>query len=205
MAEKKRDFEKELNECIAEKEKLIKDYSKKEQELAKLEEKLKTEKELIEKAKAEVKEKIDVVKMRKETNELKDMMLRDRAELENFKRRTNDERIKDRKYAQFYILQKLVDMKDNIEKALNAEVDMTNFKKGIELIDQQLTQLLKDENVEEIEANNVKFDPNYHQAVLTETNDKLDDDLVTEVLAKGYMYKDRILRPSMVKVNKKEN
>ncbi|QVK20282.1 nucleotide exchange factor GrpE [Mycoplasmatota bacterium] len=164
------------------------------------------EKKLIDAAKTEVKDKIDVIKLRKETQEIKDKMLRDRAELENFKRRSNEERIRDRKYAQQFILSKLIDMQDNLERALQSEVDsIDKFKEGVVLIQQQLGQIIEGESVKEIEALHKEFDPNYHQAVFTENNEEFDDDIVLEVLQKGYLYKERVLRPSMVKVNKKEN
>ena len=102
---------------------------------------------------------------------------------------------------------KLIDLNDNLDRALNIDnyETLDSFKEGVKMIQNQLLQVLESESVKEIEALSKEFDPNYHQAVLTENNDELDDDMVSEVLQKGYLYKDRILRPSMVKVNKKEN
>ncbi|XMB66495.1 nucleotide exchange factor GrpE [Mycoplasmatota bacterium zrk1] len=204
---------KEFEKLRKERDELEKKMKSREDELLKIRKEIEEEKtlideekKLIEAAKTEVEDKIDVIKLRKETQEIKDKMLRDRAELENFKRRSNEERIRDRKYAQQFILSKLIDMQDNLERALQSEVDsIDKFKEGVVLIQQQLGQIIEGESVKEIEALHKEFDPNYHQAVFTENNEEFDDDIVLEVLQKGYIYKERVLRPSMVKVNKKEN
>lgn len=139
-----------------------------------------------------------------EVKELKDKLLRNQAELENFKRRTQSERMKERKYAQQYLLMKLIDLNDNFERALNStEEDYNGLKEGLQLIMNQLNSILEEEQVTKIEAVGKEFDPNYHQAVMTANDEDIEDDHVTEEFQTGYMYKDRILRPSMVKVNKK--
>jgi molecular chaperone GrpE len=141
-----------------------------------------------------------------ELQQLKDQMLRDRAELENFKRRVNDERIKERKYAQLDLLKKMTDVLDNLERAMNAEyADVERFKEGLKSVVKQVELTLESESVTEIESLHQPFDAFKHQAVMTESNPDVDDSIITEVFQKGYMYKDRILRPSMVKVNHKEN
>jgi molecular chaperone GrpE len=138
--------------------------------------------------------------------QLKDQILRDRAELENFKRRMNEERIKERKYAQQDLLKKLVDILDNLERGMNAEyANVEAFKDGLKSVVKQVELTLQEESVTEIEALKQPFDATKHQAVMTENNPDLDDQIVIEVFQKGFMYKDRILRPSMVKVNQKEN
>jgi len=204
--EKPIDLEKELKKLEKERKDFEKQMKKQVVDIEKLKKQLEEDKELLQSAMTEVEDEVDVVKLRKETAEIRDRMLRDRAELENYKRRTNDERIKDRKYAQQFILGRLIDMQDNLERALKMDAkSIDKFKEGIILIEQQMVQILETENVTEIESLNKEFDPNFHQAVFTENNADLDDDIVLEVLQKGYLYKDRILRPSMVKVNKKEN
>jgi molecular chaperone GrpE len=136
---------------------------------------------------------------------IKDQMLRDRAELENFKRRINEERIKERKYAQQDLLRKLVDVLDNLERALSADYkDVQLFKDGLKSVVKQVELTLQEESVSEIEALHQPFDATKHQAVMTESTPDHDDQVITEVFQKGFQYKDRILRPSMVKVNHKE-
>jgi molecular chaperone GrpE len=147
----------------------------------------------------------DVPSPASELQQLKDQMLRDRAELENFKRRVNEERIKERKYAQMDVLKKVTDVLDNLERAMNADyADIDRFKDGLKSVVKQVELLLTSESVTEIESLHQTFDANKHQAVMTDTNPEVDDQIITEVFQKGYVYKDRILRPSMVKVNHKE-
>jgi molecular chaperone GrpE len=139
-----------------------------------------------------------------EVKELKDKLLRNQAELENFKRRNNEERIRERKYALQYVLSKVIDLNDNFSRALNAEYKtVKELKEGLKLIMTQLESILTEEQVTKIESVGNEFDPNFHQAVMTSNDESLDDDIVSEEFQVGYMYKDRILRPSMVKVNKK--
>ncbi len=155
----------------------------------------------------EIEEKVsEVILLQDEVNKLKDMFLRNQAELENFKRRTQEERMKERKYAQQYILMKLIDLNDNFSRALNSnDGDYKGLKEGLTLIMSQLSSILEDESVKKIESVGKEFDPNFHQAVMTSNEADLDDDIVAEEFQIGYMYKDRVLRPSMVKVNKIEN
>jgi molecular chaperone GrpE len=77
------------------------------------------------------------------------------------------------------------------------------LKEGLKLIMTQLESILTEEQVTKIESVGNEFDPNFHQAVMTSNDETLEDDIVSEEFQVGYMYKDRILRPSMVKVNKK--
>jgi molecular chaperone GrpE len=146
----------------------------------------------------------EVELLQNEVNSLKDKFLRNQAELENFKRRTQEERMKERKYAQQYILMKLIDLNDNFGRALQSnEGDYDGLKEGLTLIMSQLNSILEEENVKKIESVGKEFDPNFHQAVMTSNEEDLEDDIVAEEFQIGYMYKDRVLRPSMVKVNKK--
>jgi len=139
-----------------------------------------------------------------ELTKMKDKFLRNQAELENFKRRTNEERIRERKFAQQYLLMKFVELMDNFERAVKQEYKSVKvLKEGLNVIMTQFHNILTEERVEKIEALHAEFDPNFHQAVMTSTEEGLEDDVVSEVFQTGYTYKERILRPSMVKVNKK--
>lgn len=153
----------------------------------------------------EVEEEVSEVELlQEEVNNLKDKFLRNQAELENFKRRTNEERVKERKYAQQYILTKLIDLNDNFERALSSNKDdYDSLKEGLTMIMSQLSSILEEESVKKIESVGKEFDPNFHQAVMTSNEEDIEDDIVAEEFQTGYMYKDRVLRPSMVKVNKK--
>lgn len=147
----------------------------------------------------------ELEKVQAELASFKDQVLRDRAELENFKRRMNEERIKERKYIHQEILKKVVDVLDNLQRAVNHEYeDITRFKDGLGSVIKQVEKILTDESVEMVESLHQPFDANLHQAVSTVVNNEVDEQTIVEVFQNGYKYKDRILRPSMVVVSKKE-
>ena len=143
--------------------------------------------------------------LKKENAELKDQLLRNLAELENFKKRTNEERIKDRKYALADFLMQLIDIVDIFDKAVNKKTDdekLKQFLDGFVMIDNSFKQILEKNGVKQIEALGKPFDPAYHSAIETVEVEGTDSNIVVEELMTGYIYKDRVLRPSMVKVSK---
>ena len=154
--------------------------------------------------KNKAKEKIELLE--KQNAELKDKLLRNAAELENFKRRTNEERIKDRKYASCDLVNDLVSILANLDKCVNMETDeplLKNFLIGFKMIDKQLFDRLYQDGLEDIKAEvGMAFDPNIHHAIETTEEETKDSNVITEVVQKGYKYKDRIIKPAMVKVNK---
>ena len=150
------------------------------------------------------KEKIELLE--KQNAELKDKLLRNAAELENFKRRTNEERIKDRKYASCDLVSDLVSILQNLDKCVNMETEdpmLKNFLIGFKMIDNQLFDRLYQDGLEEIKVEvGMDFDPNIHHAIETTEIEGTKPNTITEVVQKGYKYKDRIIKPAMVKVNK---
>lgn len=140
---------------------------------------------------------------------LKNEMLKDRAELENFKRRMNDERIKDRKYANQEVFSEIINVLDIFDKAVNLETEdqvLKNFLIGFVMINNQFTTILENYGVKKIKSVGEKFDPMYHSAIETIEVEDTESGIVLEEVMTGYLYKDRVLRPSMVKVSsKKEN
>jgi molecular chaperone GrpE len=150
------------------------------------------------------KEKIELLE--KQNAELKDKLLRNAAELENFKRRTNEERIKDRKYASVDLVNDLVSILANLDKCVNMETEdpmLKNFLIGFKMIDKQLFDRLYQDGLEDIKAEvGMTFDPNIHHAIETTEIEGKESNTITEVVQKGYKYKDRIIKPAMVKVNK---
>jgi len=150
------------------------------------------------------KEKIEMLE--KQNAELKDKLLRNAAELENFKRRTNEERIKDRKYASVDLVNDLVSILANLDKCVNMETEepmLKNFLIGFKMIDKQLFDRLYQDGLEDIKAEvGMTFDPNIHHAIETTEIEGQESNTITEVVQKGYKYKDRIIKPAMVKVNK---
>lgn len=143
-------------------------------------------------------------KLLAEVEKLNDDLLRNRAELENFKRRTNEERIKERKYALQSFLTDLIGIIDIYDKAVNIQTEDEKLKKflsGFVMINKNLKQVLERYEVKAIDALNKPFDPAYHNAMETVKIEGVEPDIVVEVVITGYMYKDRVLRPSMVKVS----
>ncbi|HOE77370.1 MAG TPA: nucleotide exchange factor GrpE [Bacilli bacterium] len=147
----------------------------------------------------------EIAKLKEEIAQLNDQLLRNRAELENFKRRTNEERIRERKYALQSFFADFIHITDIFNKAVQTETDDEKLKKflaGFQLINTQIQTLMAQYGVKPIEAKNQKFDPNLHSAAETVWVEGVDEDVIVEEIITGYMYKDRILRPSIVKVNK---
>lgn len=143
-------------------------------------------------------------KLLAEVEKLNDDLLRNRAELENFKRRTNEERIKERKYALQSFLTDLIGIIDIYDKAVNIQTEDEKLKKflsGFVMINKNLKQVLERYEVKAIDALNKPFDPAYHNAMETVKIEGVEPNIVVEVVITGYMYKDRVLRPSMVKVS----
>lgn len=126
------------------------------------------------------------------------------ADLENYKKRMNEERIKDRKYAATNLIHDLLLPLDQLKKVVESEVEdesLKNYLIGFKMINDQIYQVLENDGLKEIDALNKKFDPNYHYAVEKENNKEIENGIITEVINIGYKYKDRVLRPAMVKVN----
>ncbi len=140
---------------------------------------------------------------------LKNELLKDRAELENFKRRMNEERIKDRKYASQDVFSEIINVLDIFDKAVNMKTEdstLKNFLIGFEMINNQFASILENYGVKKIKAVGEKFDPMYHSAIETIETEDTEEGIVLEEVMTGYVYKDRVLRPSMVKVSaKKQN
>lgn len=136
--------------------------------------------------------------------ELKEQLLRNAAELENFKKRTQQERINERKYALQPLLYDILEPIEQLSKITSFEVDdekLKNFLIGFKMISNQFNEMLKNNGVEEINALNQPFDPSLHHAIEKVNDETKENGINVEEIKKGYKYKDRILRPSLVKVN----
>lgn len=142
--------------------------------------------------------------LKQEVENLKDLLLRERAELENFKKRNNEERIKDRKYALTDFLMELIDVIDIFDKAVNVKTEDEKLKKflsGFEMVNKTFKQILSNNGVEQIEAIGKPFNPSFHSAIETVQVEGVEPNMIVEEIMTGYTYKDRVLRPSMVKVS----
>lgn len=130
--------------------------------------------------------------------------LKEKADLENTKKRLEKERVTERKYAAMSICKKLVSPLDNFELALSHQIEdetVKNFVQGFKMIQDQIKKEMESEGVSEIDALNEEYDPNFHQAIMTEKVEGTEANKVTEVLQKGYMFKDRVVRPAIVKIS----
>ena len=137
--------------------------------------------------------------------ELKDKYTRLYAEFDNFRKRTEKEKAQMFDFGAKNVIEKLLPVADNFERALGTVEDEDKedaFTKGVEGIFKQLQKVFEDLDVRAIEAVGQKFDPNLHNAVMTETEGDAEEDTVTQDLQKGYTYKGQVVRHSMVKVKK---
>ena len=126
--------------------------------------------------------------------------LRLMADFQNFKRRTEKEKNDIYAFANEKIISELLNVIDNFERALMHGASGDSFTEGMNMIFKQLQGVLDKAGVKEIEALGLDFDPNFHNAVMTEDSTEYESGKVTEVLQKGYTLNSKVIRPSMVKV-----
>ncbi|MCI6284940.1 nucleotide exchange factor GrpE [Selenomonas sp.] len=123
------------------------------------------------------------------------------ADFDNFRRRTNKERVEIGDVVTQELLKSLLPIVDNFDRAMATEQqDGAAFQKGVEMIYTQLGETLKNAGLEYIDVAGKKFDPNFHQAVMRVENPDLEDDMIAQELQKGYMARGKVIRPSMVQV-----
>lgn len=135
--------------------------------------------------------------------ELTDKYRRTMAEFDNFRKRTEKEKAAMYEIGARGIIDKLLPVVDNFERGLAAipeEDKASAVAEGMDKIYRQLTKMLEDAGVKEIEAEGAEFDPNFHNAVMHVEDESLGENVVAEVLQKGYTYRDSVVRHSMVKV-----
>ena len=138
--------------------------------------------------------------------ELKEKVLRITAEMQNMKRRYDLEISNIYKYEGEDLITKILPVIDNFERALNIKVEGgEKFTAGFKMIYDNLTEILKSKGIKEIACLHEEFNPASMNAVMTDTNPDLANNIVLEVLQKGYMYNDKIIRPAMVKVNERND
>ena len=139
-------------------------------------------------------------------------LLRSMAEMENQRRRFEKERQEAFEFGGFNFARESLSLLDNIDRAtssfkndatLKNNKDLDKIIDGIEIIKKDLISIFKKNNIETIECLNKKFDPNFHQAMLEIEDDNKEPGTVIQEIQKGYMMKERLLRPSMVGVTKK--
>lgn len=139
-----------------------------------------------------------------EVAELNNRLLRAQADYDNFRRRTRLDMEAAAKYKAQSLIEELIPAIDNFDRALAVKAESDDAKsllQGMEMVYRQLTEALKNEGLETINAVGQSFDPHYHQAVMQVESDEHEPNQVIEELQKGYKLKDRVIRPTMVKVS----
>lgn len=136
-----------------------------------------------------------LVKAEQQVKEAQDKWLRQLAEFENFRKRTNQEKQGMYNNGVRDTIEKFLPVIDNFERAVKATED-----KGVEMILKQIMEVMASLGVEEIPAENQTFDPNVHSAVMHIEDESCDENVIVEVFQKGYRHGDKVIRPSMVKV-----
>ncbi len=145
----------------------------------------------------------DIIKQQEETiQQYKDKLQRVHADFENYKKRSEKERLEFVKYANEGLILKVLEAYEDLERALEVEEDK-NLREGVELIYKKMTKILEEEGVEPIETEHQKFDPFKHEALMTENNEEYENNEIIQDLQKGYTLNSKVIRYSKVKVCKK--
>lgn len=160
----------------------------------------------------EVKKKVNKPKVNKESKlqlenkELNEKILRLSAEMQNMRRRFDEEMARACKYDGEELVIKLLTIVDNFERAINLDDsnltdELSKFLEGFKMIYGNLKNILENMEIKEIDCLKQKFDPNTMEAVLTAHEENIEPGIVLDVLQKGYTYKDKVIRHSMVRVS----
>lgn len=156
----------------------------------------------------EEKQEYNIDDLLKQVNDLKNEVLLAKANEINFKKHLEDDKMKSIKYANQSLLEKFVEQIDLFDSVVNMKTDdpvLKNFLIGFEMINNNFKQILSDEGVKKIDVKiGDDFDPKYHHPFDTDWNEEYKENAILAELKGGYTYKDRVLRPTLVKINKKE-
>ncbi|MBQ8741371.1 MAG: nucleotide exchange factor GrpE [Clostridia bacterium] len=129
-----------------------------------------------------------------------DQLMRTAAEFDNFKKRTEREKASIAEFAKAGLIKQLLPILDNIDRAAAADRDSADYIKGIEMIVKQFEAIVSNLNIEEIAKEGDQFDPNFHEAVMHVEDEALGENVIAQVLQKGYKIGDTVIRAAMVKV-----
>lgn len=142
----------------------------------------------------------ELEKKNAECNEYLDLLKRTKAEYDNFRKRTQKE--KEELFSDGFrtAIEKIIPVLDNLERALEHSTEEGPLKEGLDMVLKMFKDTLEKEGITEIPSKGEKFDPNFHNAVMHVEDDAFGENEVIEVLMKGYTYKDKVIRHSMVKV-----
>lgn len=139
-----------------------------------------------------------------QAEEHQNRLLRTLADMENLRRRVRKEQEDLAKYASLKVIENLLPALDNFERALSVDketVTVESLLQGVNMVYRQMVQVFEQEGLQKMEAQGQPFDPHKHQAVMQADDPNYEPGIVVEELQKGYIFKDRVVRPAMVKVN----
>lgn len=146
----------------------------------------------------------ELARLKAEVEETQQRFVRAQADFDNFRRRTQKEKEELAKYASMKLVTELVPVIDNFERAMATVPEGTeseSFSKGIQMIFRQLETVLSNEGLTAMDTVGQPFNPEFHQAIMQVETDEYEEGTVVEEVQKGYMLKDKVLRPAMVKVS----
>jgi molecular chaperone GrpE len=147
---------------------------------------------------------LELQQLRQQSEENYQRSLRTQADYDNFRRRTRQEKEEFAKYASLKVIEQLLPVIDNMERALaagNESKDYEALLKGVEMIYRQLEQTLANEGLKAMESIGQPFNPEFHQAIMQVESEEHEEGIVVSEIQKGYLLKDRVLRPAMVQVS----
>jgi molecular chaperone GrpE len=144
-----------------------------------------------------------LLELRREKDDVHDRLLRKHADFENFRKRAEKEKKEYQMFALSDFMYELLAILDNFERAFSHAEEQVNtdYHKGILLIYRQLKDLLEKKGLKAIETIGRVFDPNYHEAITREARDDVPENTILEEFQKGYFFREKLLRPAMVKVS----
>ncbi|GGF83417.1 nucleotide exchange factor GrpE [Paenibacillus aceti] len=146
----------------------------------------------------------ELKKLQAELLEQQQRLLRVQADYDNFRRRTVKEKEDLAKYASSKLISELLPVIDNFERALSTVSDneeVAAYAKGVEMIIRQFETVLQAEGLVKMETVGEVFNPEFHQAIMQVESDEYEEGIVVEEVQRGYLLKDKVLRPAMVKVS----
>lgn len=149
---------------------------------------------------AEGHDKADVARLEQELADLRDRSMRTLADFDNYRKRAERERQDAKRFAVMEPMRDLLDVVDNLERAVEASGSVEDLRQGVDMILRQLDDLLKRHGVTAVEAEDQPFDPAVHEAVARRESDEVDEPMVDAEYQKGYLLHDRLLRPARVVV-----
>lgn len=160
--------------------------------------------EVVEQEEAEAAENPLVTELTKQVEESQQRFLRAQADFDNFRRRTTKEKEELAQYASMKLITQLLPVVDNFDRAVEAAKnggDIESFLKGVDMIYRQFSQVLEQEGLKPMTTVGEAFNPDFHQAIMQVESDEYEEGIVVEEVQKGYVLKEKVLRPAMVKVS----